>query len=118
MKYLIVAVLMVVVAYAEGNTSEPLQLQEPKEVKQKPDFLYTKKGWALKIWYTAKGSRSEGTFGKLYHNGKEIIPKIKNEELQTPLGTLHYETSNVLWGSHGWVFTDADRVPPPSWQKK
>ncbi len=112
------ALLMAVFANAEGNTSASLQLQEPKEVKQKPDFMYQKKGWELNIWYTAKGSRSEGTFGKLYHNGKEVTPKIKNEELQTPLGTLRYETSNVPWGSHGWVFTDANKVPPPSWQEK
>jgi hypothetical protein len=31
---------MVVFAYAEENTSASLQLQEPKEVKQKPDFMY------------------------------------------------------------------------------
>jgi len=118
MKYLIAAILMVAFAYAEGNISASLQLQEPKEVKQKPDFIYKKKGWELRIWYTLKGSRSEGIFGKLYHNGKEIPPKIKNEELQTPLGTLRYETSNMLWGSHGWIFADADKVPPPSWQEK
>jgi len=38
MKYLLAAVLMVIFTYAEGKTSAPLQLQEPKEVKQNPSL--------------------------------------------------------------------------------
>jgi hypothetical protein len=64
MKYLIVAILMVVFACAEENTSASLQAQKPKELKQNPDFTYKSEGWELKIWYTRKGSRSEGIFGK------------------------------------------------------
>jgi len=39
MKYLIAVILMAVFSYGQGNVSVLLQLKEPKEVKQKPDFL-------------------------------------------------------------------------------
>jgi hypothetical protein len=118
MRYVMAVILMAVFSYGEGNTSAPLELKEPKEVKQKPDFIYTRKGWKLKIWYTAKGSRSEGIFGKLYHNGKEVHPKMKNEELLTPLGKLHFITTDLPWGAHGWIFDEGERVVPPSWEEK
>jgi hypothetical protein len=41
---------MAVFSYGQGNVSVSLQLKEPKEVKQKPDFTYAGKGWKLKIW--------------------------------------------------------------------
>ncbi len=118
MKYLAAVILVLVFSCAEGNTSAPLPLQVPKEVKQKPDLTYEQEDWELKIWYTGKGSRSEGTFGKLYHDGKEVLPKVKNEEIQTPLGKLHFINTDLPWGAHGWAFTNTDRVPPSSRQTK
>jgi len=115
---MIAVILMAVFSSAQGNISASLELKEPKEVKQKPDFTYTKKGWKLKIWYTAKGSRSEGTFGKLYHKGKEVYPKMKNEVLQTPLGKLHFMSSDLPWGAHGWIFDESERSILPSWEEK
>ena len=118
MKYLAALLWLTLFAYAEMNATVQKNLPEPKEVQHKPDFIYKKEGWELKIWYTAKGSRSEGTFGKLYHNGKEVLPKKGGEELQTPFGKLYFVISGPLWEAHGWRFSEEDKGPPPSWQEK
>ena len=119
MRYLTLFFCIVLFSFGEVNSSVGKQtIKEPAEVLHKPDFIYKKKGWELKIWYTAKGSRSEGTFGKLYHNGKEVRLEKEGETCQTPFGELHFITSGFLWGAHGWTFTEEDQIPPPSWQEK
>jgi hypothetical protein len=43
---------------------------------------------------------------------------MKNEELQTPLGKLHFITTDLPWGAHGWIFVEGERVVPSSWEEK
>ncbi len=118
MRYLAALLCLTLFSYAEINATVQKNLPEPKEVQHKPNFIYQKEGWELKIWYTAKGSKSEGTFGKLYHKGKELLPEKEGEEIQTPFGKLHFITSCFLWGVHGWAFVEEEKNPPPSWEGK
>jgi len=75
----------------------------PSQLWQRtPDSVLKKGGWALRIWITAKGTRSEGRHGRLYHEGREICPTEENATLTTPLGRLRYRVSPMPWGWHGW----------------
>ncbi len=67
-----------------------------------PDKILQKNSWVLKIWITAKGTRSEGRIGRLYHNKKEVCPKDGEKQINTPLGKLIYQNPQYLWGWHGW----------------
>ncbi len=71
----------------------------PKQIHRKPDKVLSKNGWTLKIWITAKGTRSQGYVSHLYYKGKEICPK---NWLITPFGKLQYKDSKYPWGWHGW----------------
>ena len=74
----------------------------PKVIDKAPDKILHKNGWSLKIWVTAKGTRSEGQIAHLYHYGKEVCPKNGNYYLTTPLGKLLYKENRFPWGWHGW----------------
>ncbi len=74
----------------------------PRTLHGAPDRVIQKNGWALKIWVTAKGTRSEGHVTHLYHNGTEVCPVNGKMEISTPLGTLRYFDAAQRWGWHGW----------------
>jgi len=74
----------------------------PRIIHDLPDRIVQKDGWVLKIWVTAKGTRSEGHVSHLYHNGSEVCPVNGKIEIVTPLGKLHYVDAPYRWGWHGW----------------
>lgn len=74
----------------------------PKSLKGEPDQTIQKEGWVLKVWVTAKGTRSEGHVSHLYHDGKEVCPINGTNDIVTPLGKLHYFKNRMPWGWHGW----------------
>ena len=81
----------------------------PRAAKGDPDTVLKKNGWELRIWITAKGTRSEGRVSRLYRNGKEICPQNGQTRIDAPLGQLKYEDSPYLWGWHGWEPKEIDR---------
>ena len=83
----------------------------PKTISTAPDKVISKAGWALKIWVTAKGTRSEGRVSHLYYNGKEVCPEGDKVNISTPLGVMKYSDPPYLWGWHGWKPVDAKRFP-------
>ncbi len=66
------------------------------------DRILKKDGWELKVWITGKGSRSQGEYSILTHNGEEVCPQKKDEILITPIGIMKYIDSHLVWGWHGW----------------
>jgi hypothetical protein len=66
------------------------------------DRKLKKDGWELKVWITHQGTRSQGEYAQLIHNGKEVCPKSKSEILYTPLGTMKYMDRPTIFGWHGW----------------
>lgn len=74
----------------------------PRTLHGAADRIVRKDGWVLKIWVTAKGTRSEGHISHLYHNGSEVCPVNGKMKITTPLGTLRYLDAPHRWGWHGW----------------
>lgn len=74
----------------------------PRTVQGAPYKVLRKDGWELKVWVTAKGTRSEGQVSHLYHNGTEVCPVNGKNEMNTPLGRLQYVEGKMPWGWHGW----------------
>ncbi len=93
----------------------PAQCPPPPSTlwQRAPDRILKEEGWVLRIWITAKGTRSEGLHGRLYHEGREICPAEGNATLTTPLGRLHYRVSPMPWGWHGWQPVKRRRTVSP-----
>ncbi len=89
--------ILIAVAGMAANAACP-----PAKIDAEPDKTLKKDGWVLKIWVTAKGTRSEGRVSHLYHNGQEICPNGNHMSISTPLGTLKYSDAPYRWGWHGW----------------
>jgi hypothetical protein len=79
----------------------------PTKMKTESSKTIKKDGWVLKIWVTAKGTRSEGRVSHLYHNGQEVCPSGNHMSISTPLGTLEYIDAPYRWGWHGWKQVDS-----------
>ena len=88
---------------------------QPVLAAERPDRILKKGGWELQIFYRFAGTRSEGQYGKLLHDGKLVAGK-EGQELQTDLGTLKYygEKAVHLWLPTGWNFKDPDTIPGSS----
>jgi hypothetical protein len=69
-----------------------------EEINKKPEKILQKNGWVLKVWITAKGTRSEGKLSRLYHHGKEIFPQNENKQISTPIGDFIYQNPQYLMG--------------------
>jgi hypothetical protein len=61
--------------------------------------------WQYEYVVGAKGTRSEGYYGKLYYQGQEVpVPDSINRYYETPWGRLYWVGAPaVLWGDHGWM---------------
>ena len=97
----------------------PLLQEKPafKPFKQRdgPTVRVLKKnGWKLVIHTFQPGSRSEGTHGGLYIQGKSIAGK-KGEVLKGPFGTLTWhgslEARPHLWSESGWSLEERPILP-------
>ena len=70
--------------------------------------------WELQIWYRAKGTRSEGQHGVLYHKGKLVKAAAVGKELETSLGKMKYYgvSPDVAWEPSGWHFANKNLIQP------
>lgn len=77
-------------------------------------YVHASGGWALRVQYLHKGTRSEGQDGVLLRDGQAVEPASPGEELDTPLGRLrHYGSERRnLWDVTGWNFADKAQVKP------
>ncbi len=83
----------------------------------KPYRLYKTGAWELYIFYSAKGTKSEGPFGVLLQNGNLIFPFHQtNAIINTDLGEMKYYgvDSEVAWAPKGWLFADKHKIPRSS----
>ena len=81
-----------------------------------PDITKDLEKGKLKIWYIAKGTRSEGLHGEI--EGMEITPE-KGMKIQTKIGTLIYlgswDERPLLFSRSGWLPVDSKDIDP-SWK--
>ena len=84
-----------------------------------PDRVLKKGDWEFRVFYRAKGSRSEGQHGVLIHKGNVVPPGKKDEELATAFGIIVYygNTYELPWTPTGWNFKDKAKILS-SWKKK
>jgi len=75
-----------------------------------PDKTLTGGQWELRIYYHARGSRSEGQHGVLLHQGEVVEPQQVGEVLETDLGKLKYyrrpEDRRLPSELTGWNFAE------------
>ena len=88
------------------------QVAEPNA---KPDKIVSDGDWELRIYYTAKGTRSEGIRGALRKNGQLVpAPSEEHEILKTPLGRLKFYVHLSAWSPWGWLPEDLSPLRPSS----
>ncbi len=86
-----------------------------------PDFVRESGDYKLFIYFTAKGTRSEGIFGLLKVKDKEVIGKAEGDKINTPFGTYVWhgpiKERKQLWDRSGWLPEDLSKIYP-SWSAK
>jgi len=73
--------------------------------------------WELFIFYSARGTRSEGPRGFLLKNGNLVSPgETVGEEVETDLGKMKYYGMNAMpmWEPEGWLFAEKGEIPRSS----
>jgi len=75
--------------------------------------LYQSGPWAYEYAVHLKGSRSEGYYGTLSFQGKEVPePANLNDYYETPWGRIYWVGRPVtLFGVHGWMSKPLNREP-------
>jgi hypothetical protein len=88
---------------------------ENKKLQHTEPYRLLKSGdWELYIFFTNKGTKSEGQFGVLLQNGSIYPPALnENNEIETELGIMKYYglVAQVPWGPTGWLFEDKSKIP-------
>jgi hypothetical protein len=94
-----------------------------EQSKHSESCRYYKAGdWELYVFFTNRGTKSEGQFGVLLQNGSKYPPAVssESEEIETELGKMKYYglemkfdalDSRVPWAPTGWLFADASKIP-------
>jgi hypothetical protein len=69
--------------------------------------------WGYEYSIAAKGTRSEGSYGKLFYNEQELAtPAHINDYFETPWGRMYWVGfPPVIFGSHGWMTNPLTREP-------
>jgi hypothetical protein len=119
MKITLIAILMTALCGCASTEKEILSHPDHSEYSidlNSPDIVKDLEKGKLKIWYIAKGTRSEGLHGEI--EGMNISPE-KGMKLQTKAGTLIYAGSwnerTQLFSMSGWLPTDLKDIHP-SWK--
>ena len=90
------------------------------DVTARPDRRATSANgaWELRVWYRAKGTRSEGQHGVLRFEGRELESPEIGAERDTGLGRMRYygpQGDRMPWMPTGWNYADAAKMKPSSW---
>jgi hypothetical protein len=86
-----------------------------------PDITEKADGDEFRLWYIAKGTRSEGIHGALFVEGKWIIGKEVGETVVSKCGIYvwsgAWDQRKVMWAKSGWLPKELSTVYP-SWNIK
>ncbi len=94
------------------------------DVTARPDrrVMSDNEAWELRVWYRAKGTRSEGQHGVLRFEGRELEPPEIGAERDTGLGRMRYYGprsgplgDRMPWTPTGWNYADPTKMKPSSW---
>lgn len=77
----------------------------PAKVDISLPATYVSGQWKYRLTVTAPGSKSEGTKGELFYDGKPVEGHAPGDYYRTPWGEVQWVGSPVvLWGEHGWMW--------------
>jgi len=98
----------------KGHDDQTVNLAQPDIVKKAGSY-------ELRIYYVAKGTRSEGLHGVLTANGAVVDDSVAAKEMETDVGLLRchgpWQNRKLLFASSGWLPKDTSATTP-SWQRK
>ena len=88
-------------------------MEKTKPVRLESCFFYKAGKWELYVFFSARGTKSEGAFGMLVEDGSLILGRSVGEEMETDLGKMKYygPDAEVLWAPRGWLFEDKSLIP-------
>lgn len=93
--------LLVAISALAQQADLPVQVTIHRE-ELKPAFVKESGDYKLFIYFTAKGTRSEGVIGLLKFKDQEVLGKTQGEKISTPFGAYvwHGPTKErkQLWG--------------------
>ena len=82
---------------------------KPSQFTGRADWVYKASDWVLNLYITNKGTRSQGSHGVLFFEGKKI-DGTPGETRALPIGTVEYNGSEQvrahLWDNSGWQMKD------------
>ena len=90
------------------------------DVSTRPDrrVISDSGAWELRVWYRAKGTRSEGQHGALLFEGRELETPEIGTARDTGLGRMTYygpQGERMPWMPTGWNYADPAKMKPSSW---
>jgi hypothetical protein len=89
-------------------------VENEKSQHFKSYHFYKAGDWELYIFFNARGTKAEGTFGVLLKNGNVYPPGFhESEEIETALGKMKYYRLDPpnSWDPKGWLFADRSKIP-------
>jgi hypothetical protein len=113
---------VILVAMCGCMSAKEKNLKHPNSPKHSidlntPDIVEDLDKGKLKIWYIAKGSRSEGLHGEI--EGIEVNEKRKGMQIDSSIGPLTYcgewNQREHLFSRSGWLPADLEGIYP-SWR--
>ena len=120
---LFAAILLLAATFLFGAATDPWlspSLASLDGVVLTPEIQIESGDFRFVIYYTSKGTRSEGVHGLIFEDNQEIIGEEIGQKLETPIGTYFWRgsitTRKELWDQSGWLPTNLDRFYP-SWSK-
>lgn len=115
----------VILAMAPAAYCQETPTSRPAGIAAKVDLsqpgAYRSGLWEYRLVVTSPGSKSEGTLGKLYYNGKPVEDAVIGDYYRTPWGDIQWVGNKELpWGAHGWSprehnVTTGGRLLPEPW---
>jgi hypothetical protein len=123
-------VLLVAAVSCGGNSGSPITgtLTRPGEGYEeqtislaRPDVVKAAGSYELRVYYVARGTRSEGLHGVLTANGAVVDDPVGAKEMETDVGLLRcygpWQDRKLLFASSGWLSKDTSAISP-KWQRK
>lgn len=116
MRYLAALTIGILLCACRAGTQKPLEgtwvhpgpnMESHAIELANPDRVVRKGQYELRLYYVARGTRSEGVHGILLENGEVVADSTPGRTLETDLGTLvcrgPWEDRTLLFDRSGWL---------------
>lgn len=101
-------------AGGEGIAPKDVVIQGRRPLAKTVDMVYRDSQWRLDLYLNNKGTRSQGSMGRLYFNG-EFVQGKAGEIRDTGIGKIRYNGPEGfrknLWDATGWQMLEPKVTP-------